>query len=309
MFDFEELSECEDTASSETRAPSGPDPAELRARCEGRGLCITWGPDVPQMEAMLREVEDWDKYGICALKEECLKRRIPVDPIVERPDVLSRLYDVVVWQQMSLKQLQSECWRRRIPFVSSRRVSQLLLLETENPHADAEKDLVTRLMQDVFPGKSGPLPVGGISGVWTPGAGSYAGGTRVPAWTGAVAPGFERRHRSPPKTAPAGPPPKAKATVPPKQDDRPKTEAPSREKAKFKFEPGQARAFVDPCEEVPKEYYQTLGLQPGASNQEVRRAYRQLALKCHPDKSKELEGTRFKELTAAYKALCDLHDC
>ncbi|CAJ1425986.1 unnamed protein product [Effrenium voratum] len=145
-FDFEELSECEDTASSETRAPSGPDPAELRARCEGRGLCITWGHQASATslgfqlgtEAMLREVEDWDKYGICALKEECLKRRIPVDPIVERPDVLSRLYDVVVWQQMSLKQLQSECWRRRIPFVSSRRVSQLLLLETENPAAPAQ---------------------------------------------------------------------------------------------------------------------------------------------------------------------------
>eukprot|EP00434_Breviolum_minutum_P002170 symbB.v1.2.001910.t1/scaffold102.1/size330044/7 len=148
---------------------------------------------------MLLEVETWQRYGICALKEECGKRRIPVDGLYERRDVLERLETVLVWQHMSLKQLQSECWRRRIPYIPQKRVSHILLLETENPHADEHGDLLRRLMQDAYPGTTGPLPLGGVAGVWTPGAGSFtAGGVRLPAWTGASAPGFEETGTPPP---------------------------------------------------------------------------------------------------------------
>merc|ERR1712050_765153 len=54
------------------------------------------------------------------------------------------------------------------------------------------------------------------------------------------------------------------------------------------------------------EYYQELGLPRGSKAQAVRRAYRQLALKYHPDKnSNSQEATRrFQAITEAYAAVC-----
>ncbi|CAE7518474.1 unnamed protein product [Symbiodinium microadriaticum] len=176
------------------------------------------------LECTVLQATTWDRYGICALKEECFKRKIPLDNLIERRHVLARLYDVLAWEQMSLKQLQSECWRRRIPFVNRTRVSNVVLLETENPHFDGEADLVRRLVQDAFPGATGPLPVGGISGIWEPGEGSYKGAKpgsrseseRVAAWTGATAPGYDKMPQSGESrgwSAPCGPPPGARQEI------------------------------------------------------------------------------------------------
>ncbi|MFX0586999.1 molecular chaperone DnaJ [Glaesserella parasuis] len=56
-----------------------------------------------------------------------------------------------------------------------------------------------------------------------------------------------------------------------------------------------------------KDYYEVLGLQKGASEQEIKRAYKRLAAKHHPDKnqgSKEAEE-KFKEIKEAYEVLGD----
>ncbi|OIQ95721.1 curved DNA-binding protein [mine drainage metagenome] len=55
-----------------------------------------------------------------------------------------------------------------------------------------------------------------------------------------------------------------------------------------------------------KDYYETLGLARGATQDEVKRAYRKLARKFHPDVSKEADAeARFKELGEAYAVLKD----
>lgn len=55
-----------------------------------------------------------------------------------------------------------------------------------------------------------------------------------------------------------------------------------------------------------KDYYRILGVERGASREDVKRAYRKLASKYHPDVSEEPDAeARFKEISEAYEVLHD----
>lgn len=55
-----------------------------------------------------------------------------------------------------------------------------------------------------------------------------------------------------------------------------------------------------------KDYYSILGIERDATQQEVKRAYRKLARKYHPDVSKETDAEeRFKEVGEAYEVIKD----
>jgi hypothetical protein len=63
-------------------------------------------------------------------------------------------------------------------------------------------------------------------------------------------------------------------------------------------------------EELKKDPYAVLGIDRSASGEEIRRAYRRLAAKYHPDKVshlgeefRDLAAKRFKEIKAAFDAL------
>ena len=56
---------------------------------------------------------------------------------------------------------------------------------------------------------------------------------------------------------------------------------------------------------MKRDYYEVLGLSKGAEDKEIKRAYRKLAKKYHPDTNpgdKEAEK-KFKEVTEAYRIL------
>src|ERR671928_149456 len=55
-----------------------------------------------------------------------------------------------------------------------------------------------------------------------------------------------------------------------------------------------------------RDYYEVLGVARGASDEDIKKAYRRLALQYHPDRNKAPEATqRFKEATEAYQILSD----
>jgi molecular chaperone DnaJ len=54
-----------------------------------------------------------------------------------------------------------------------------------------------------------------------------------------------------------------------------------------------------------RDYYDVLGVSPGAGADEIKRAYRQLARRYHPDISGDDRGGAFLEVSRAYSVLSD----
>jgi molecular chaperone DnaJ len=57
---------------------------------------------------------------------------------------------------------------------------------------------------------------------------------------------------------------------------------------------------------MPRDYYEVLGVSRGASKDEIKKAFRQMARKYHPDVSSEQDAeSKFKEINEAYTILSD----
>ena len=57
---------------------------------------------------------------------------------------------------------------------------------------------------------------------------------------------------------------------------------------------------------MAKNYYDILGVDRKASEQDIKKAYKKMALKYHPDKNKDSGAEeKFKEIAEAYDVLTD----
>ena len=54
-----------------------------------------------------------------------------------------------------------------------------------------------------------------------------------------------------------------------------------------------------------RDYYEVLGVEKTATADEIKKAYRKLAKKYHPDANKEEAEKKFKEIAEAYETLSD----
>lgn len=55
-----------------------------------------------------------------------------------------------------------------------------------------------------------------------------------------------------------------------------------------------------------KDYYKILGISKTAKDDEIKKAYRKMALRYHPDKNKTIGAEeKFKEVAEAYEVLSD----
>ena len=57
---------------------------------------------------------------------------------------------------------------------------------------------------------------------------------------------------------------------------------------------------------MAKDFYKVLGVDKNATEDEIKKAYRKMALRFHPDKNKEADAEeKFKEISEAYEVLSD----
>ena len=59
---------------------------------------------------------------------------------------------------------------------------------------------------------------------------------------------------------------------------------------------------------MPRDYYEVLGVDKSADSDAIKKAYRNLAKKYHPDVStepKDVAEAKFKEISEAYEVLSD----
>lgn len=52
-----------------------------------------------------------------------------------------------------------------------------------------------------------------------------------------------------------------------------------------------------------KNFYAVLGVQPSATQQEIKTVYKKEVLKSHPDKNKDVDVARFRDVQEAYETL------
>eukprot|EP00747_Dinoflagellata_sp_TGD_P071295 gnl/TRDRNA2_/TRDRNA2_156972_c0_seq2.p1 gnl/TRDRNA2_/TRDRNA2_156972_c0~~gnl/TRDRNA2_/TRDRNA2_156972_c0_seq2.p1 ORF type:complete len:747 (+),score=130.69 gnl/TRDRNA2_/TRDRNA2_156972_c0_seq2:83-2323(+) len=236
------------------------------------------------LSAALQVQQEWKDIDAAPLAE-CKRRYDAIGlPSGSMPkwELGDRLKQVSVWLNMSFASLQRECRQNSLNAQGS---------------PDQKERLAERLVECWWGARSSQGPIPNLAGRT---ASAWPGGARPNAnvW-GPPGPGFSGRGQpgrpAPPRPEPGQRHPNASAQPPPheKQAPKPPPKSPSK--------PGAPPAKV-------LAHFATLGLSTSAGLDEVKKAYRGLALKHHPDKNLEAPqgaAQEFLKVSSAYTALTD----
>lgn len=263
----------------------------LRAECEKWGLPdVGWCSDEQPLKEMLDYAKLWGPKSSLDIQRECNNKGIHVDQDLPKTQFLGRLMTVRAWEAMPKAVLLRQCKERGI--------NPKLCNEESN-----EKELVQALKRFVF-------------------------GLAFPAFRGGQ--GGRRASEPKKKSASEKPTDNNDNEIGPRcaklleeftsfSADLPGAEAElywtDDELRQYFFSNG----YIAPppnkyAPTKPKSgsqfdtHYRVLGLEPGAQRESIRKAYRQLALRHHPDKTQSspdaVASERiFKAATEAYEAL------
>lgn len=272
--------------------------------CKKKNVPVDKFNDLSKAEEVLKQIKRFEEGSAGDLKREFERRGLAVEAGTEKQDMVAKLTDVLVWEKLPLSALSKVCSERKLSFPSgsSREeliqkliasIGQVKMVESRfknffnygNPadrsqHAQEQKS-EKNSSQTGKPEKSAKSGFGDdYDRIWEAKAEenrrAFAAGNRNHAGM----PSGQRRNAGP------GPPPGNQGV-------------------------GGGRPRPPPVAPKPpiERYFRILGLPASASHDEVRKAYRKLALQHHPDKNpgqkKAAAEIKFREVAEAYDKVCE----
>ncbi|CAK9011431.1 unnamed protein product [Durusdinium trenchii] len=271
-------------------------PDDIQEMCKSKNIPIDKLSDLNKAEVVLKQVKRFEEGSVSDLKREFERRGLVVEAGTEKQDMLAKLSNVLVWDELSLSVLQKVCSERSLgsPFGATREeliqrlhgsLGQVKMAESRfknffnygNPsRPQSQANNQQGSSQSKTETKSG---FGDYDHVWEAKAEenrrAFAAGNRNHAGM----PTGQRRHAGP------GPPPGNQGVG------------------------GAKRPSAAPQSSPIERYFRSLGLPKTATHDEVRKAYRKLALQHHPDKNpgqkKAAAEIKFREVAEAYDKVCE----
>lgn len=297
-FDFATRETLEDALRQHYGFPTRGE-AHTRVECEARGIPVS-KVGLEQAKEILGAARQLEASKVAELKEVYKRWGLELEGGLEKQDMVRNLTTIFVWQCLPLEELHRVCLEKKFAIDRSSR-EELLVKLVDATWPTTSESRYKKFFDYRSSPSSGSNPQSQQQqqhSQWQQ-SGSQPQGdwdweTRA-AWNRSQFHSGSRDHPGMPtgsrKWAPNIGGSAYNSAFDPRQEQQ--------------WPPPPPRRLLPNVD----SYFQTLGLPPSASHNEVRKAYRKLALKYHPDKnpgsSREAAEKVFREVQHAYDKVCE----
>lgn len=281
-------------------------PKDLRAECAKRSLAVDSNPDKDDLLAQLKQDFSWENMPEADLRGECIGRGIPLPEVAEQPAfdraMRVRLRQALRWERLPVEQLRRACEARNLEVEGQTREEMLSFLKAFKVLPKAKP----KAAKPAAPVLQPRTTTNGHEAYRVPGYSAFDRSTSPPevpeAEDGAQMPEglSERVWRICRKY------PNFTGNYPKEINDWSDQDIQMYLYSNGFLKPNKSRKVATTSKVPLRVHFRTLGLLDGASPNEVRTAYRRLALMYHPDKNPsnpEVAAEKFRQVTEAYEAL------